>query len=197
MKNKKELSQKFWFILLIITLIMIIIVAVGFGVFAGRDEEVIEENENGGDIILNYSSNYAGIVLRNANPTLEAVGKKSLDEGEYFDFSIDTALDNAAEIQYEISILKDEKNSTISDKDIRIYLEQEQSGSYVEVFGPDKYIPIKEKTEYGTPVGSMVLFHSEKTKNTTDRYRLRVWLSNEANVSGNYSVEVFVNGKTN
>ena len=196
--QKKELSKTFWYVLLAICLVLIILVAIGFGVFAGREETIVEEKENGGNITLNYSSNLLGLKLVDATRTTDSVGMKNLEEGEYFDFSVDVALDNAPFIVYEVAVLKDTKNSTIADDDIRIYLEKEKSGTYTSVFEANRYVPIEEESELGSPVGSMILTNVKKTKTSVDNYRLRMWLSDKAlSDKGNYSVQVIVNGNAN
>ena len=197
MNNKKQLSKNFWYLMLGICLFLIIVVAIGFGIFANRKPNVITKIENGGNVILNYTSDVNGLKLMNASPTTDEVGIKSMDDGDYFDFSVDTALDNAASIEYDIVIIKDTKNSTISNDDIRIYLEHEESGSYVKVFGPEKYEPTKEDTLSGIKAGSMVLYHVKKTKMETDHYRLRMWKSDKSVLpEGSFSVEVVVKGES-
>jgi len=197
MENKKDLSKKFWLTLIIIFLVLIVLVAVGFGIFATREDEVIIQKENGGNIVLNYSSNVSGLKLTNAIPTTNSVGIKKSEDGEYFDFSVDVMLDNAASIDYELSLVKDSKNSTIPDEDIRIYLEQEKSGTYTSVLEPQKFLPIGKDNEFGTKAGSMILTHVKKTKTATDHYRLRIWLCDTSIIAnGTYSVEVVINGKT-
>ena len=197
MDKKNKMSKKFLILLFVFCFVLIILVAVGFGVFSGRKKDVMYEEENGGDVVLNYTSNIPGLKLTNMSPVVDNIAMKNVDSLEYFDFSVDVSLDNATSIDYELAVLKDEKFSTISDDDIRIYLEQEQSGSYVGVFGPEKYSALKEKTELSSPAKSMVLFQTKKTKSLTDHYRLRIWLSNESLIpNGNYAVEVLINGKS-
>lgn len=197
MKEKKDLSKKFWYTTLGVAVILLILIVAGFAYFMDSKRPVIEENENGGNIVLNYTNDITGLKLKGIVPMADSVGKKLSEEGEYFDFSVDVSLDNATYIDYEISIVKDETFSTIPDDDIRIYLEQEDSGSYVEVLEPTKFTPLKKKSKIGTPVGSMVLFQTKKTKSLTDRYRLRIWVSDKSLITkGDYGVEVFVNAST-
>ncbi len=195
MNSKQEISKKFWIILLSVCLFLIIVVAIAFAAFSNRKPVVLEKEEDGGNVVLNYSSDVSGLRLLNAVPTTDAIAMKKMDEGEFFDFSVDVLLNEAPSIEYEISIKKDLNYSTISDDDIRIYLEQEKSGTYSNVFGPDKYTALKQASSLGTKSGSMVLLKVKRKKSTTDHYRLRVWLSDKSLVtSGNYSVEISVVG---
>ena len=185
------------FIILMISIILILggLIVTGFIVFSMREKDIQIEEENGADIILNYSSNNSGLEIKNAAKTNDDDGSANLKDGEYFDFSIETLLDNASNVEYEISIIKDEDVSTIPDEDIRIYLEKEKEGTYTKVFGPDKFIPLKKKSEFGSKKGSMPLISVRKTNSNTDSYRLKIWLSDKTTLNnGTYSVEVEVNG---
>ena len=198
MENKivDTLSKKFWILLISLCIVFIIVLAAGFVLFANRKEEVIEKEEKGGQITLNYTNNVTGLSLQNIVPTTDAVAMKDLTENNYFDFFIDVDLKGAKYIEYEISAIKDSKESNISNDDIRIYLEKEKSGTYTQVLGPSKYIPIKEDSKLGSEKGSMILVKSKAIKSTKDNYRLRMWLSDKSLLpNGNYTVDVVVNGK--
>lgn len=197
MENKKGdvLTKKFWYFILGICIFLSVILGVSIYLFANREEEVIEKNENGGQITLNYTNNVTGLNLMNITPVTDSVAIKDLTDQHYFDFFIDVDLKEAASIEYEISVIKNTKESTILDDDIRIYLEKEQSGTYTKVFGPSKYIPLKSDSKLGSSKESMVLVKSKALKSSKDNYRLRMWLSDQSlTASGNYSIDVVVNG---
>ena len=198
MKDNKEgsLSKQFWYIFVGISSVLIIIISIGMIVFANREEEVITKKETGGNLVLNYTGNNPSLTLTDIGRTTDTVGMKDLTDGNYFDFSVDAELDNAPSIEYEIAVIKDKSKCTISDSDIRIYLEQEKSGTYTKIFGPSKYIPLKKDSNLGTLEGSMVLAKVKKIKKSSDNYRLRIWLADTSALEkGNYSLDVVVNGK--
>lgn len=200
MENKKsgELSRKFWYVLLGVCLVLIVFVGIIFFLFANREEEVIEKKVKGGNIVLNYTNNITGLNLTQITPTEDSVGMKNDKEGQYFDFTVDIDVDEANSIEYEIAVIKNERISTLSDDDMKIYLEKEESGTYNKVFGPSVYKSLKKDTKLGSPEGSMVLVKEKTTKSLKDNYRLRLWLSSSSVVqTGNYSVEVVINGKAN
>lgn len=197
MENKKGsgLSNSFWITLVCICIVFISIITIGIIVFANRKEEVIEKNLDGGQITLNYTNNVTGLNLENITPTTDSVAMKDMTENRYFDFFVDVDLKKANSMEYEISVIKDKHFSTISDDDIRVYLEKEESGTYSKVLEPKKYTPIKKDTELGSEKGSMVLVKSKTKKSLKDNYRLRVWLSDKSLLpSGNYAISVVVNG---
>ena len=137
-----------------------------------------------------------GLNLKNLTPVTDSVAMKDLTDQYYFDFFIDVDLKNATYIEYEISVIKNDKECSITNDDIRIYLEKEQSGTYTKVFGPSKFIPLKEDTKLGSLKNSMVLVKNKALKSSKDNYRLRMWLSDQSLLqSGNYSIDVVVNGK--
>ena len=196
-KKKNELSGLFWYILIGCSFVLMILIAVGFALFSNRPDEVIEQEENGGFVVLNYSSQFPGLTITDALPMSDEFGMVSAVEGEYLDFSVSTSLEDAPSIEYEVSILKDSVLSTIPDDAIRIYLEKEERGSYTKVMDPVPYEGISKETSLGSEKGSMVLYKIKKTKSTSDNYRLRIWLSDTSLlVTGNYSVKVIINGES-
>ena len=200
MENKKsgELSRNFWYVLLGVCLVLIVFVGIIFFLFANREEEVIEKKVKGGNIVLNYTNNITGLNLTQITPTEDSVGMKNDKEGQYFDFSVDIDVDEANSIEYEIAVIKNERISTLSDDDMKIYLEKEESGTYNKVFGPSVYKSLKKDTKLGSPEGSMVLVKEKTTKSLKDNYRLKLLLSSSRVVQTvNYSVEVVINGKAN
>ena len=197
MENKKsgELSKKFWIALIGICLVLVIFVGICFFMFANRKEDVIEKKTKGGNIQLNYTNDVTGLTLVKATPVTDAIGMKNDKDGQFFDFSLDIEIDEAQAIEYEIAVIKRDELSTIGDDDVRIYLEKEESGTYSKVFGPEAYKPLEKDSKLGSPEGSMVLVKEKTKKALKDNYRLRMWLSNKSlTKTGNYSVEVVVNG---
>ena len=197
MENKKgEISKKFWYLVIALCTVLLIFLIVGFVVYKNRKPEVIDKKVKGGSIVLNYVDNITGLTLKDITPTTDAIGMKKDKEEEYFDFSIDTEISEANEIEYELAVVKDKSLSTIADDDIKIYLEKENSGTYNKVFGPEAYKAIKKDSKLGSPEGSMVLLKEKKKKDSKENYRLRMWLSDKSlTPKGNYSVEVILNGK--
>lgn len=194
--RKEKLSKNFWIILVCVCSIFIIVLAVGIVLVSNKKQDIVVEKKEGGNILLNYSDNIDGLSISNAIPTSDLIGIKDNTEGSYFDFSVDANLDEAKYVEYEVSIKRDKSKSTISDSDIRVYLEKESDGTYSKVFGPTTFEGLKKKTVLGSEKDSMVLTKAKKVKSGTDNYRLRIWLADTSLVqNGSYSVEVDINGK--
>ena len=193
--DSKDSKRAFIILMLLVVILLIGLIVAGYVVFSMREKDIQEEEENGADIILNYSSNDSGLTIKSTSRVKDEDGMLNLKDGEYFDFSVEVLLDSATNVEYEISIEKDEVNSTIPDEDIKIYLEKEKEGTYTKVFGPDKFTPLKKNSKFGTKKGNMSLVTVKKTNSNTDNYRLRMWLSDKAKANdGTYSVEIGVNG---
>lgn len=196
MEKENKSKKGFCILIVVICLLLIAVTAVGFWLFSKKDDEVIEQTESGGSVTLNYSNDVNGLSIINAVPTTSAIGMSGTEESQYFDFSVDVDLDNAKSVEYEIYIEKVASSSTISDEDIRIYLEKEKSGTYNKEFDPMKFSPLKKATALGTEKGNMVLEKVKKTKSGVDNYRLRMWLADSSlSPTGNYSVLVNVVGE--
>lgn len=191
-----KLSKKFWIIIIVVCCILIAFLTTGFVISSNESDKVVNEEKNGGELILNYSGNTDGLTIMNVVPTSNIVGMANNIDGSYFDFSVDVDLDKAKSIDYELSISKVSSNCTIPDNDIKIYLEKMENGVYTEVFGPKKFVGLDDDSSLGTSQDSMILVKDSKNKSGSDKYRLRMWLADTSLVtSGSYSVEVNIVGK--
>ena len=103
-KKGKELSGRFWATVIGICIVMIALVTVGFIIFSNRTPEVVETEEDGGYVTLNYTSEVNALTILGAVPTADAVGMKNMNADQYFDFSVDVDLLDAPKVEYEVSI---------------------------------------------------------------------------------------------
>lgn len=201
----KSYSRKIFILLLLVTLLVILVISFSFAVYV-NNEEGVDNTIGSGEISMNYIEKTNGISIENAMPTSDEVGKKQLGEGEYFDFTVNSKLVGDIKVIYEIAAVKDQ-SSTIPDNEIRLYLEQEKSGTYIEVMEPKNFVASPSNTEIGTPEGAMMLKRvtKERKDNTddnvvkyVDNYRLRMWLGENATINDirTYTVRINVYGKT-
>lgn len=193
MERAEKLTKKFWIIVLLISVIIVSLLITGIVVHLNRKPTIITKTENGGEVKLNYTTNSNKYILTDIVPTKDDEGKKLTGDEKVYNFSVSSKLKKSNSITYEISIDKITEKSNLNDSDIKVYLEKEDSGTYNSILKPTKYSPIKKKTEVGTRDG-MVITKQTVSKNTTDNYRLRIWLSETSkSISGNYAVEVNIN----
>lgn len=190
----EKTTKKFWIILLCVCTLFLIFTIVGFIIFSNRKPEIVNEQLDGGTIDLSYTSDSSYLNINGAVPTTDEVGMVNNAEGGYFDFSVNTEFDDAKAITYELSIKKVKGN--VSDDDIIIYLEKEDSGTYSPILKPTSYKPLKKDSKNGTKKNNMILITEEKNKSTIDNYRLRTWISDKSSVSnGIYQLEINIIAK--
>ena len=169
MEEKKGSNGKLAILIACISIVVLALLLVGIIVFFNKPKEVVNENKTGGSVSLSYTDK---------KNVLSIVGATPLEDG--------------------VAIKKNTAASTIADKDIKIYLEKENSGSYAKVFGPEKFTGLKKATELGTKKGEMVLTNVTNRKSIVENYRLKIWLSSTAvpsETANSYSIEILLNGK--
>lgn len=193
-KEEKKVRRTF-ISLILVTILVLTVLGLSFATFQQGHEGGKKNTITTQNISMNYTEQN-GITIVNAVPIADSVGKLLSGTGEYFDFSISATLADNTSVRYEIAAMK-EKDSTIPDENMKLYLEQQVSGSYEEAMPPTTYTPLKEQSEIGSPVGSMKLKTVEKTESGVDNYRLRMWIKEGATIESSqvYTVKVNVYGK--
>ncbi len=157
-----------------------------------------------GAISMNYIESSNVISMNNALPTTDATGKKRLNTGEYFDFTVKSSIKGNTDINYEIAT-KEESGNTFSGKNIKFYLTKVNTdGTETEVMPPKTYSEDTTSNVYtGRPADMMSLFVGNLANqgDTEIKYRLRLWVDesyNPQNDNGGltYKVKVNVYGQT-
>ena len=157
-----------------------------------------------GAISMNYIESSNVISMSNALPTTDVTGKKRLNSGEYFDFTVKSSIKGNTDINYEIAA-KEESGNTFSGKNIKFYLTKINSdGTEEEAMPPKTYSEDTTSNVYtGRPTDMMSLFVGNLANqgDTEIKYRLRLWVDenyNPQNDNGGliYKVKVNVYGQT-
>ena len=200
MKNKK----KDFILILIVFVLLIAIVGISYAAFnyAGTGQKL--NTITTGTITMEYVESTNVISMNNALPTTDATGKKRLNEGEYFDFTVKSSITGNTDINYEIAA-KEESGNTFSGSNIRYYLTTvDANGKETEVMAPRTYYEEPSGNGYtGRPADMMSLYTGNlNQQGTTEvKYRLRLWVDesyNPQNDNGGliYKVKVNVYGQT-
>ena len=93
--------------------------------------------------------------------------------------------------------------TTLNDNDVKLYLQRGTvNGTYSdEVLLPSNFNPLTAQDTFGATTNEMVLDGGVLNQTTTYYYRLRMWVSDDANITPeqiqNYSVKIMVDGKAN
>ena len=157
-----------------------------------------------GAISMHYIESSNVISMNNALPTTDDTGKKRLNTGEYFDFTVKSSIKGNTDINYEIAA-KEESGNTFDGKNIKFYLTKVNSdGTEEEVMPPKTYSEDTTSNVYtGRPADMMSLFigNLNQRGDTEIKYRLRLWVDenyNPQNDNGGliYKVKVNVYGQT-
>lgn len=192
--NKKGVSKKVICWIILISVLIILIVVLAFGLLSNKKEDTVQEY-NSGVITMSYTDSNV-FKFTNLVPLTDSLGKTS---DQYFDFVVNTKLEDSDEIDYEIAVSIIEDESNVTGDYVKFYLEKQNSGSFSKVFGPSIFEGITTASKLSTPAGSMVLLEDTKKKDSTDNYRLRVFLDEKSIVSTDVvyyvSVKVDVFGK--
>ena len=177
--DNKGISKKTIILIAVISAVLLLVVLVLFKVFLKNNNSVVEKD--GGTVVMSYTNENHTFYLFSNKSISNDDGMKLAKKSEYFDFSVNCKLEDSSSLDYEIVLESKEKTSLISK--LNVYLEIENSGTYVKVFEPVHFEAIKTKSEYGAPVGSMVLSTVHKDKDSIDNYRLRVWVDESETIT--------------
>ena len=199
MKNRKN-----YLIMILATVLLITIIGISYATFnyVGTGQKL--NTITTGAISMNYIESSNIISMNNALPTTDSTGKKRLNTGEYFDFTIKSSIKGNTDINYEIAA-KEESGNTFSGKNIKFYLTKVNSdGTEEEAMPPKTYSEDTKSNIYtGRPADMMSLFvgNLNKQGDTEIKYRLRLWVDenyNPQNDNGGliYKVKVNVYGQT-
>ena len=197
-------NRKNYLIMILATALLITVIGISYAAFnyvgTGQKLNIITT----GAISMNYIESSNVISLNNALPTTDNTGKKRLNTGEYFDFTVKSSIKGNTDINYEISA-KEESGNTFSGKNIKFYLTKVNSdGTEVEAMPPKTYSEDTTSNVYtGRPADMMSLFvgNLNQQGDTEIKYRLRLWVDenyNPQNDNGGliYKVKVNVYGQT-
>ena len=180
-------------------ILLIVVISISYAAFnyVGTGQKL--NTITTGAISMEYVEGDNSISLNNALPTTQATGKKRLNTGEYFDFTVKSSIRGNMDINYEI-VAQEEEGKTFSSDNIYYYLTKvNDNGSETEVLAPRKYYAEKEANIYtGRPAGvfSMFIGNLAEQGETEIKYRLRMWVDekyNPQNDNGGLTYKVKVN----
>lgn len=197
MESKKGISGKVWLIIVGIILLVCAVIVVAGIMFYNQPGDVEVDELNGGEVSLTYTDDENVFAITNAVKMSDVDGIAQNAADKYFDFTVETDINNANNIEYSIILVKDETASTSLNENVKIYLEKQSSGSYVEAFGPEVFSANVKEGTYETD--AMTILKVKKKNSTKDNYRLRMWISEDADFTPeeiqNYTVKIIVDGK--
>ena len=200
---KEKNKRKEIIIIGVLILLMIgLIVGVSYAAFRYGGIGSTENSITSGAITMSYEETDNTISLTGALPTRDATGKVRLNPGEYFDFTVSSTITGNTNINYEISA-KDVTTAErkIDGSNIKLYLTKLTETGEEELMVPETYNEETSENAYtGRPSGEMSLYTSSMNSSESNRYRLRMYVTEEYNPQGDggnlsFSVKINVYGK--
>ncbi len=207
MNNKKQLILSIGLVLVLV--LMIVGISYAAFQFAGPGSKV--STITSGIMKMSYTESDNIINLQGALPTTDETGKKRLNEGEYFDFTVSSTIQGNANINWEIAleeIWPEAEERQFDGSYIKLYLtELDDSGNETPVVEPVILFDLDyDANEYtGKPSEGEngyidTLYSTSTNKSFSKKYRLRMWVNESYNTQddgGNlqFGVKVNVYGK--
>ena len=192
--QENKSNRHYWsYLFLFAILLFFCVFGITYSVYYDEDED---HEIDTGQIIFTYSDVGQagnGILLEDATPIPDAMGKEMVGTNQYFDFFV-TATTKKSPVLYKILINKNQ-NSTLANSNVRLYLTQVM-GSYEQEKVLTNFSDLKE--EKINNKNYYVLYEKtleENLKDYSDSYRLRMWIKEDAknyeNQSSSVKIDVY------
>ena len=189
-------------IIIVLVVMILAIIGVSYAAFNYSGLGTKVNTITTGAIKMTYTEDDNIISMSGALPTTDKTGKVRLADGEYFDFTISSEITGDVNINYEISA----KDVTTSDRkidgsNIKLYLTRLTDDGEEELMTPEVYNEESSANDYtGRPAGEMSLYQGSMNSSESNRYRLRMYVTEEYNPQGDgggleFSVQINVYGK--
>lgn len=181
-KDEEEQKRLLIFVFIFVLLTLFVSFA-GFSLFKikqGTDNNII----NAGSVLFSFNEKSNAINMQNTYPMLDSVGKKLSGDGEYFEFTISTKIESSEikNLTYEITLTPIETSNTLSEKYVRVYLEEDGKAvsineNEVNSFEglPDTKIELRKKH-------SKQLYKKTVGTGALHTYKFRMWVDENYNV---------------
>ena len=197
-------NRKNYLVIVLVTFLLLVVIGISYAAFSYTGTGQKLNTITTGAISMEYVESINVISMNNALPTTDSTGKKLLNSGEYFDFTVKSSITGNTDINYEIAA-KEENGNTFAGKNVKFYLTKVNSdGTEEEAMPPKTYSEDPTSNVYtGRPSDMMSLFvgNLNQQGDTEIKYRLRLWVDesyNPQNDNGGlvYKVKVNVYGQT-
>ncbi len=215
MNNKKQLILSIGLILVLV----LMIVGISYAAFQFVGPGSKENSITTGAITMKYTESTNVINMTGALPTTDETGKKRLNEGEYFDFTVSSTIQGNANINWEIALEPMFLEKMFNPSFVKVYLtELDDAGNETQVVEPTLFMNLdRGANEYtgkpasvkGTVEGIentiqipiFTLYSTSTNKSFSKKYRLRIWVDESYNPQGDggdlpFSIKINAYGKT-
>lgn len=198
--NKKKVSSRLIVWLVVASILVVTIVVVAFCAFIYMEKNKGEEFYDSGSIVMTYAENSDIFFINSMLPMSDEVGKANNQVGQFYDFTIDVNIGDAEVANYEIALEVDKEFTTASLDDVKVYLEKQESGSYIPISEPEVFSNLNLKSEYNVPKDAKIIAKVSSEEVASHNYRLRMWLKEGTVVTPevlqSFGIEINVYGGT-
>lgn len=198
--NKNCISKKLVTWLVIASIVVIMLIGVTFCIFIYKEKNKGERFFDSGSIVMTYSENSDIFFVNNMISVSDDAGRVSSDEDQYFDFTIKVNLGDSKSANYEIALEVNEEFTTVLPSDVMIYLEKQESGTYVPISDPISFDELDLTSDYGASSVAKIITKGSCDETTSYNYRLRMWLKEGTvtipEIVPSFAVEINVYGET-
>ena len=195
MNNKKQLILSIGLVLILV--LMIVGISYAAFQFTGPGSKV--STITSGIMKMSYTESDNIINLQGALPTTDETGKKRLNEGEYFDFTVSSTIQGNANINWEIALEPMPFKKMFNANFVKVYLtELDDAGNETQVVEPTIFMNLDmDANEYtGKParvkrtvegiedtieIPILTLYSTSTNKSFSKKYRLRMWVDESYN----------------
>ncbi len=210
MNNKKQLILSIGLVLVLV--LMIVGISYAAFQFVGPGSKV--STITSGIMKMSYTESDNIINLQGALPTTDETGKKRLNEGEYFDFTVSSTIQGNANINWEIALEPTTPENMFNPNFVKVYLtELDDAGNETQLVEPTIFMnldmnaneytgkpAIVEGTEDTIQIPIFTLYSTSTNKSFSKKYRLRIWVDESYNPQGDggnfeFGTKVNVYGK--
>ena len=171
-----------------VAILVVAVVGVSFAAFSYSQTGEKVNTITTGTISMDYVEGVNAISLTNALPMTDEVGKALADANQYFDFTVSANITGTTTINYAITATK-EADSTIPDAGVKVYLTDMDADGDTPITGYEtpKKVSELQKTSSdvsGAQDGEYKLTSGTFNATTSHKYRLRMWVANDYQVTG-------------
>lgn len=199
MNNNRNVSKKLIILLVIISILVIAIDGVAFALFINKENNKSEEFFDSGSVVMTYAENSDIFFINNMLPLASDVARINSDVGQYYDFTVKVNVGDSKSVDYEIALEIDDEFTTALPQNVFVYLEKQESGTYIPVIEPTAFDKLDLKSSCNAPDTAKIIAKVSSEKTISHNYRLRMWLADGTVVSPeflqSFGIEINVYGK--
>ncbi len=184
-KNHSKSDSNNVIILILVLILFVLIIGLTYAVFLFGKQGDKQNTVSTGALTFTYTETTNGIYLTDAMPMSDSTGKKLDRQGDnagYFDFNVSCNVAGTSAINYELYATPIGVDNPLSWDYVKIYLTDASTDQAL--IGYSEEVPVfKNLSESVSDINSKRLYSGTFTKSDSKKFRLRLWLASNYNVS--------------